>query len=96
MAFPGVDIVAWLVAMGDAATVGEDSLLVDFQGPWAEMAGSAGELAVGEPHALADPNDVAALGIEAGTAITILGHDYRVAAVDPTPDGFAVLHLVAP
>lgn len=98
--FAATDIAAWLDALGDDAVIaGAISFKVDFHGPFETVDYQGGEIVSSEPFALANPADIAALGIvagDAGTVLTVMGQEYRAVAIEPEESGFAIIHLGKP
>jgi hypothetical protein len=89
---------AFMASMGDVATFGDDSFKVDFSGPF-EMVRGGDSFGTEEPTALANPEDIALLGITAGdygSEIEVMGNTYLVTAIEPDESGFVVLRLGKP
>ncbi|MGV0961794.1 MAG: head-tail joining protein [Limnohabitans sp.] len=91
--FVSDDIAAFLEAMGDEATFGASSFKVDFHGPYETIDYRNSDIVSSEPFALADPYDIADLGLVAGDSITTMGREYLITAIEPDESGFSVLHL---
>lgn len=93
------DIAAFLEALGDDAVIGPFSFKVDFHGPFESVDYRSGEIVSSDPFALADPVDVATIGItggDNGSVIAVMGRDYRVTAIEPDEAGFSILYLGKP
>lgn len=90
---------AFLAAMGDDASIGGVAFKVDFSGPLEKIRAAGGDFDAEEPFALANPEDVTALGITAGnngSEIEVMGKEWLITAIEPDESGFVVLHLGKP
>jgi hypothetical protein len=85
----------YLSALGETATVGAHSLLVDLVDDQPEIE-VAGEMIVGRPYALAEPAAVTSAGIAAGSMLVVGGITWQVLSVDLDQAGFTILWLGAP
>lgn len=90
---------AYLEAMGDDASIGGVAFKLDFSGPLEKVRAAGGDFDAEEPTAMANPEDVAALGItggNSGSEIEVMGQEWLVTAIEPDESGFVVLHLGKP
>ena len=96
MKFSAADMQAMLEATGEPATCLAGTLQVVFQAPGSVFGGASPGIVLSEPTALAAVSDLAAMGIDDGSYLTIDGREYQVVApLFPDGSGFATLTLEA-
>lgn len=92
--FDDETIADYLEALGESATVGDESLLVDLVDDDQQIE-VAGELLAGRPYALADPAEVTAAGVIVGSVLALGGKSWTVSAIEDDQAGFTTLWLEA-